>query len=215
MGMKALPRRHQNFAVSPYLRSGKAPANSQPGVNTEAAGANHGQSTDPIFMGISSPDISHSKTKNKGIMLYDSQQADDSVFEAGGYKWQLSFCPNKDKNLLSLYLTIIWCNDDDDESDDIAPSIGWEVNVNFTLFVYNQTKDNYLAFQVVRRFHEMKKEWGFEQIISLETFKDVHNGYVVNDSCVFGAEVFTINQTAPISATLLVQRRFIDNPIFR
>ncbi|KAM6586471.1 hypothetical protein CsatA_009076 [Cannabis sativa] len=28
----------------------------------------------------------------------------------------------------------------------------------------------------------MKKEWGFEQIISLETFKDVHNGYVVNDS---------------------------------
>ncbi|KAF4380331.1 hypothetical protein F8388_024624 [Cannabis sativa] len=128
---------------------------------------------------------------------------------------QLSFYPNKDKNYLSLYLTIIWCNDDD-ESDDIASSIGWEVNVNFTLFVYNQTKDNYLAFQGVRRFHEMKKEWGFEQIISLETFKDVHNGYVVNDSCVFGAEVFIINQTAPIFATLsVVQRRFIDNPIFR
>ncbi|KAM6586469.1 hypothetical protein CsatA_009074 [Cannabis sativa] len=137
--------------------------------------------------------------------------------DKGNFFWtrQLSFYPNNDKNYLSLYLTIIWCNDDDDESDDIAPSINWEVNVNFTLFVYNQTKDNYLAFQVVRRFHEMKKEWGFEQIISLETFKDVHNGYVVNDSCVFGAEVFTINQTAPISATLLVQRRFIDNPIFR
>ncbi|XP_060972116.1 uncharacterized protein LOC133038087 [Cannabis sativa] len=52
--------------------------------------------------------------------------------------------------------------------------------------------------------------------MSLETFKDVHNGYVVNDSCVFGVEVFTINQTASISATLsVVQRRFIDNPIFR
>ncbi|KAF4399031.1 hypothetical protein G4B88_023625 [Cannabis sativa] len=123
--------------------------------------------------------------------------------------------PSQDKNYLSLYLTIIWCNNDD-ESDDIASSIGWEVNVNFTLFVYNQTKDNYLAFQGVRRFHEMKKEWEFEQIMSLETFKDVHNGYVVNDSCVFGVEVFTINQIAPISATLsVVQRRFIDNSIFR
>ncbi|KAF4399032.1 hypothetical protein G4B88_023626 [Cannabis sativa] len=98
----------------------------------------------------------------------------------------LSFYSNTSEKYLSLYLTII-CSDDDAESttsDDVGiiPSSGWEVNANFTLFVYNQTKDNYLTFQAVKRFHEMKKEWGFEQIMLLETSEDVNNGYVVNDT---------------------------------
>jgi hypothetical protein len=52
----------------------------------------------------------------------------------------------------------------------------------------------------VRKFHELKTEWGFEQLISLKDLKDKCNGYlVVKDSCVFGAEescVFFLSCTA-------------------
>ncbi|KAJ9551962.1 hypothetical protein OSB04_016007 [Centaurea solstitialis] len=46
------------------------------------------------------------------------------------------------------------------------------------------------------RFNEKKKEWGFDELISLESFKKVENGYVENDSCVFGAEVFAVTEYA-------------------
>ncbi|XVF79793.1 hypothetical protein PTKIN_Ptkin15bG0018200 [Pterospermum kingtungense] len=48
----------------------------------------------------------------------------------------------------------------------------------------------------VKRFHQMKTEWGFDQLLLLESFKDASNGYLVNDSCTFGAEVFVIEQKA-------------------
>ncbi|KAB5526898.1 hypothetical protein DKX38_020745 [Salix brachista] len=44
----------------------------------------------------------------------------------------------------------------------------------------------------VKRFHEMKTEWGFDQFLPLKTFKDSSKGYLVKDCCVFGAEVFVI-----------------------
>ncbi|XP_060972119.1 uncharacterized protein LOC133038090 [Cannabis sativa] len=160
------------------------------------------------------------KVQSFSLLSKSMEKHESSVFEVGGYKWVLSFYSNTSEKYLSLYLTII-CSDDDAESttsDDVGiiPSSGWEVNANFTLFVYNQTKDNYLTFQAVRRFHEMKKEWGFERIMLLETSEDVNNGYVVNDTCVFGAEIFIINHTAPTSAILsVVDRHFINNSIFR
>ncbi|KDO40758.1 hypothetical protein CISIN_1g026621mg [Citrus sinensis] len=40
-----------------------------------------------------------------------------------------------------------------------------------------------------RRFHVLKLEWGFDQFIPLEEFNDASNGYLVGDTCVFGAEV--------------------------
>ncbi|KAG5555385.1 hypothetical protein RHGRI_012804 [Rhododendron griersonianum] len=40
------------------------------------------------------------------------------------------------------------------------------------------------------RFHGMKMECGFDQFIPLKTFTNIGNGYLVNDTCIFGAEVF-------------------------
>ncbi|KAH7522735.1 hypothetical protein FEM48_Zijuj07G0170000 [Ziziphus jujuba var. spinosa] len=118
-----------------------------------------------------------------------AQKYDTDVFEAGGIKWRLSFYPNGDvknngKDYISLYLVI---------AETETYPFGWEVNVNFKLFVYDQIRDKYLTIQGVKRFHEMKKEWGFEQLLALETFTNSSNGYLVNDCCVFGAEVFVIN----------------------
>ncbi|XP_071740366.1 MATH domain and coiled-coil domain-containing protein At2g05410-like [Rutidosis leptorrhynchoides] len=46
------------------------------------------------------------------------------------------------------------------------------------------------------KLHEKKTEWGFEKLIPLEFFKDSENGYLLNDSCVFGAEVFVVPEYA-------------------
>ncbi|KAM7482406.1 hypothetical protein LguiB_006989 [Lonicera macranthoides] len=120
-----------------------------------------------------------------GMERYES---DD--FEASGYKWKLCLYPNGNKkrngeNHISLYLAI---------SDTTALPQGWEVNAQFKLFVYDRILDKYLTIQdaggKIRRFYGMKTEWGFDQLIPLDIFKNESNGYLIEDNCAFGAEVF-------------------------
>ncbi|KAI8028303.1 Ubiquitin carboxyl-terminal hydrolase 12 [Camellia lanceoleosa] len=89
---------------------------------------------------------------------------------------------------ISLYLAI---------ADTKTLPLGWEVNVNFKLFVFDHIRDKYLAIQdfegEIKRFHRMKTEWGFDKLLSLDSFIDASNGYLLDDCCVFGAEVFVIN----------------------
>ncbi|KAH9753429.1 TRAF-like family protein [Citrus sinensis] len=110
-------------------------------------------------------------------------------FDAGGYKWKLVVYPNGNKNKnvkdhISLYLAMV---------DTSSLGLGWEVYVIFRLFVLDQNKDEFLILQDAmgkeRRFHVLKLEWGFDQFIPLEEFNDASNGYLVGDTCVFGAEV--------------------------
>ncbi|XP_059654713.1 uncharacterized protein LOC132301480 [Cornus florida] len=120
-----------------------------------------------------------------------TENYESNVFEASGYKWKLSFCPNGNqkrngKDHISLYLVI---------SDTDNLPCGWEVNVNFKLFVFDHIRDKYLSVEDIepmRRFHGMKTEWGFEKFLSLEKFQNPSNGYLINDTCVFGAEVFVM-----------------------
>lgn len=58
-----------------------------------------------------------------------------------------------------------------------------------------------------RRFYAMNDEWGFPEFLSMDTFKDASKGYLVNDCCVFGAEVFVARCTG-------IWERFslIENP---
>ncbi|XP_010248170.1 PREDICTED: ubiquitin carboxyl-terminal hydrolase 12-like [Nelumbo nucifera] len=117
-------------------------------------------------------------------------------FEAGGYKWKLALYPsgNKNKNAkdhLSLYLVMA-------ETNTLHP--GWEVSAVFRLFLLDQVQDKYLMLQETKatvsgwRFHEMKTEWGFDQFITLKEFHEASNGYLVEDVCVFGAEVFVCKE---------------------
>ncbi|XP_050209018.1 uncharacterized protein LOC126659726 [Mercurialis annua] len=113
-------------------------------------------------------------------------------FEVGGYKWNLSLYPrgNKKRNgdgYISLYLLL---------SDSNQLTFNQEINVNFKLFIYDYIRDKYLTVQdadeKVRRFHGSKKEWGFDKLVSVTDFKDESNGYLVDDCCIFGAEIFVI-----------------------
>ncbi|XP_059462011.1 MATH domain and coiled-coil domain-containing protein At3g58210-like [Corylus avellana] len=100
--------------------------------------------------------------------------------------------PNGKKNSnvnghISLFLAIAATND---------LSLGWEVNVHIRFFVFDQIRDKYLSIHDasgrVRRFHKLKTEWGFHQLLSHDTLNDLSNGYLIDDICVFGVEVFVI-----------------------
>ncbi|XP_042508648.1 uncharacterized protein LOC122084455 isoform X2 [Macadamia integrifolia] len=132
------------------------------------------------------------RIKSFSLLLESSlERYDSGNFEAGGYKWKLCLYPkgNKDVNgeegHISLYLEIL-------ETDSLSP--GWEVHALFRFFVLDQRRDKYLTLQdangKARRFRASKTQSGFDRLISLNEFNDPTNGYVVKDTCVFGAEVF-------------------------
>ncbi|KAJ9552123.1 hypothetical protein OSB04_016168 [Centaurea solstitialis] len=105
-------------------------------------------------------------------------------------------------NHISLYVIIC-----DTES---LPK-GWEVCVDVNFFIYDHTHHNYATFQDIMngnriRFHEKKMKWGFDKLISLDSFKKSGNGYVENDSCVFGAEVFAVTEYAQMDRCLSITK---------
>ncbi|KAJ0034576.1 hypothetical protein Pint_24233 [Pistacia integerrima] len=136
------------------------------------------------------------KMQSFSLLLKNAvEKYESGEFEAGGYKWKLVLYPsgNKSKNVkehISLCLVI---------ADASALCRGWEVYAVVRLFLLDQKKDKYLIVQDAlgreRRFHGLKLEWGCDQYIPLTVFNDASNGYLVEDSCVFGAEVFVCKET--------------------
>ncbi|CAK7340666.1 unnamed protein product [Dovyalis caffra] len=132
------------------------------------------------------------------------EKYESNIFEAGGYKWRLCLYPNGNtkgngKGFISLYLEI-------EHTSDLPPR--WEVNAEFKLFVFDQIKNQYLTVQDSdgKSFQEMKTEWGFDKLVSLETFNDSSNGYLVSDCCFFGAEIFVIKPTGKWESLSIVHK---------
>ncbi|KAG2301302.1 hypothetical protein Bca52824_029953 [Brassica carinata] len=118
---------------------------------------------------------------------------ESSVFEASGYKWRLILYVTGNKtdgghNHISLYVRI--------EDTNCLPK-GWEVNVDLKLFVYNHKQHKYLTVTdgTVKRYNDANKDWGFRQMIPLATFYNTNEGYIMQDTCSFGAEIFIVNPT--------------------
>ncbi|XP_059298344.1 MATH domain and coiled-coil domain-containing protein At3g58270-like [Lycium ferocissimum] len=117
---------------------------------------------------------------DNGINKYES-----SEFVSGSYKWKMIIYPNGDGNghdHISIYLAIVGTSFLDAD---------WEVNATFSFLIFDQIHDNYSVVRgMERRFRNIKTEWGFSKCISHATFKDPCNGYLVNDECVFGVDVY-------------------------
>jgi hypothetical protein len=47
----------------------------------------------------------------------------------------------------------------------------------------------------VTRFHNLRTEWGFDRLLSHDTLYESSKGYLVDDSCAVGVEVFVIKGT--------------------
>jgi hypothetical protein len=52
--------------------------------------------------------------------------------------------------------------------------------------------NNLDANEGVKRFHNSKTEWGIAQLLSHDILNDSSNGYLIDDTCVFGVEVLFI-----------------------
>ncbi|XP_048137890.1 uncharacterized protein LOC115756270 [Rhodamnia argentea] len=100
---------------------------------------------------------------------------------------RLILYPNGDKSKkgedhVSLYLALSEAN---------PLKVGWEINATVRFFVFDQIHDEYLLREGKdRRFHTMKSKWGIPRFMPLKTFINPSNGYLVDDTCVFGVEVF-------------------------
>ena len=44
--------------------------------------------------------------------------------------------------------------------------------------------------------HAMKTKWGITKCIDMKSFHDSLNGYLIDDTCVFGAEVFVVEHVS-------------------
>ncbi|KAL3824143.1 hypothetical protein ACJIZ3_020172 [Penstemon smallii] len=56
-----------------------------------------------------------------------------------------------------------------------------------------------------RRFHAVKTEWGFPNFISKQSLVDPSNGFIVDDKCIVGAEVFVIKSQGVIERLSLLK----------
>ena len=51
----------------------------------------------------------------------------------------------------------------------------------------------------------MKKQCGITKFIDLETFEDPSNGYLVNDTCSFGIEIFIVKTTSKLERLAMIK----------
>ncbi|XP_010544361.1 PREDICTED: uncharacterized protein LOC104817003 [Tarenaya hassleriana] len=119
-----------------------------------------------------------------------TEKYESDVFQAGGYDWTLVLYPTgntKDNgaNHVSLYLSVY---------NPGSLDKNWEIYTQIKFFVYNKPRNKYLTVEdtEVQRFDAAKTEWGLGQVITLETFNNGKNGYLVGDSCQFGVEVVVL-----------------------
>ncbi|XP_038684602.1 uncharacterized protein LOC119984632 isoform X1 [Tripterygium wilfordii] len=139
------------------------------------------------------------------LLEAEVEKYETSVFEVGGYKWSLIFYPNGSENAdsddyISLYLVI--------KETEKLPAC-WEVNATFRFFVFDHIRDKYLTIEgckgSIKRFNAVKTEWGFAQFLSLETLKNASTGYLVGDSCIFGAEVFVVKSSCKFETLSMIK----------
>lgn len=126
---------------------------------------------------------SFSKLSSNSVKRYES-----SEFDAGDHRWKLALYPNgsmiKGVGHISLYLV---------SADKNCRDLNKEISVVFTLFIYDHIRDKYLSVQApLTRFHAMRSESGFHKFLPLRMLTDITMGYLRNDTCIFGAEVFVV-----------------------
>ncbi|EYU25585.1 hypothetical protein MIMGU_mgv1a017793mg [Erythranthe guttata] len=101
----------------------------------------------------------------------------------------------KDSDYISVNLAM---------ADTTSLPTNWEVNALFSVFIFNQISGNYLSSTGrTLCFQATKSEWGISKLISRKVLSDPSNGYIIDDRCVFGAEVFVVKREAAIERVLL------------
>ncbi|KAL0642862.1 hypothetical protein Bca4012_041152 [Brassica carinata] len=124
---------------------------------------------------------------------------ESSVFEAAGYRWRLVLYVIGNKNdggagHISLYVRM--------EETESLPMVGKSMLISNSLSTIQRPING-----TVKRYNAAKKEWGFGKLISLSIFENTNNGYIVQDTCSFGAEILIVKP-----AEIQEKVTFISNP---
>ncbi|XP_031120533.1 uncharacterized protein LOC116023671 [Ipomoea triloba] len=81
--------------------------------------------------------------------------------------------------------------------DTAALPLGWKTYPDLKFFIFDKKHDKYSVrfFKVggINMFHCIKPECGISKLVSRSVFDDAANGYLVDDACVFGVEVFVLH----------------------
>ncbi|XP_019152446.1 PREDICTED: uncharacterized protein LOC109149240 [Ipomoea nil] len=116
------------------------------------------------------------------------------TFDASGLKWNFLVYPNGDEKSNSTgHISVSVCIE-----DTAALPKSWAKYADLKFFIHDQVRQKYSVFQVggassLHDFHSLKTEWGITKLVSRYVFDDAANGYLVNDKCVFGVEVFLLD----------------------
>ncbi|KAL3641562.1 hypothetical protein CASFOL_012377 [Castilleja foliolosa] len=138
------------------------------------------------------------------LQKHGIQKLETMEFKSGEYKWRLVIYPNghgtgkddKAADYVSVYLAI---------TNTTALPSNWEVNATYSICVFNHVSDKYCySLGRARRFHALNQEWGFNKFISKKDLTDPSNGYIVDDKCVFGAEVF-VNENKAVAECMFLK----------
>ncbi|KAH0933372.1 hypothetical protein HID58_010489 [Brassica napus] len=122
-------------------------------------------------------------------VLNSTEYYETRPFSAGGYNWTLRVYPNgnnKDggSGYLSLYVAI--------DKSSLDASAHQEVYADLRFYIFNRNQRKYFTIQDtdVFRFNAFNTMWGFSQVLPLDTFKDLKNGYLYDgDHSEFGVDV--------------------------
>ncbi|KAL6190771.1 hypothetical protein ACLB2K_037165 [Fragaria x ananassa] len=128
--------------------------------------------------------------------LKSGDRYESAEFEIKGYKWKLVLFPsgNKKHNVkdnISLYLEM--------GGQKAIDSVSI-VTVDYKFYLLNRQKEK-KTYLVLEDANKREKKYcfyrtivgglaGFDRFISLEDFTDASNGYLIDDTCEFGADVF-------------------------
>ncbi|XP_047309381.1 uncharacterized protein LOC124912778, partial [Impatiens glandulifera] len=95
---------------------------------------------------------------------------------------------------ISLYIEVV----------ENHPIVG-PLNVIIKLFVKDQMEEKYYTIPDYKAVHlsGLKRIWGIPKFMDLEVFNDSSNGYLVNDACLFGAEIFIITPLSKVDVLSL------------
>ncbi|KAI6672624.1 hypothetical protein NL676_000530, partial [Syzygium grande] len=132
------------------------------------------------------------KIESFSLFAMNNEKYESNEFEAEGYKWKLILYPNGDKSRnaedhISVYLAV---------SGTSPFQLGGAIHAVVSFSLYDQICNKYLTKQGrVAMFHALKAEWGVPRYIPLKILADPSNGYLVDDTCVFGVEVFVIKSS--------------------
>ncbi|KAM7497065.1 hypothetical protein LguiA_021479 [Lonicera macranthoides] len=121
-------------------------------------------------------------------MTLKTEQASDDEFGANSIisRYYRDISPVHFTFRINSFSDLLKSNTPKHESDEFwASSFNWQ--------------DMYYTIQDVdgkiRRFRSTKREWGFDRFLRLQTLTDPSNGYIRDDCCIFGAEVFVFKHS--------------------